>query len=114
MATLREAVKNVRDAAEVLQLASDEAQKPMQMLNLREARSILVSCWISYTPLECRWSSVCCGTSDKEWRLQMMLMLLQARRLEQLSPQCSGGVGSDAASEATMLLLSLDAMLEAL
>ena len=44
MATLREAVKTVREAAEALQMASDEAQKPMQRLNLREARSILVSC----------------------------------------------------------------------
>lgn len=35
----------------------------------------------------------------------------QARRLEQLSPECSGGVGSDAASEATMLLVALDSML---
>jgi hypothetical protein len=41
-------------------------------------------------------------------------MSAQARRLEQLSPQCTSGVGSDAASEATMLLLSLDAMLEVL
>jgi hypothetical protein len=78
VATLREAVKTVREAAHALQMASDEAQKPMQRLNLREARSIL------------------------------------ARRLEQLSPQCSGGVGSDAASEATMLLISLDTMLESL
>lgn len=27
-------------------MASDEAQKPMQRLNLREARSILVSCLV--------------------------------------------------------------------
>jgi hypothetical protein len=46
VATLREAVKTVREAAEALQMASDEAQKPMQRLNLREARSILVSCLI--------------------------------------------------------------------
>jgi hypothetical protein len=49
VATLREAVKTVRDAAEALQVASDEAQKPMLRLNLREARSILVSCCSSYT-----------------------------------------------------------------
>ena len=46
VATLREAVKTVREAAEALQMASDEAQKPMQRLNLREARSILVSCLV--------------------------------------------------------------------
>ena len=34
-----------------------------------------------------------------------------ARRLEQLSPQCSGGVGVQAASEATLLLVELDALL---
>lgn len=34
-----------------------------------------------------------------------------ARRLEQLSPQCSQGVGAEAASEATMLLVSLDDLL---
>ncbi len=34
-----------------------------------------------------------------------------ARRLEQLSPECSGGPGAQAASEATMLLVELDSVL---
>lgn len=34
-----------------------------------------------------------------------------ARRLEQLSPECSGGPGAQAASEATMLLVELDGVL---
>lgn len=78
VATLRDAVKTVREAAEALQLAADEAQQPMLRLNLREARAIL------------------------------------ARRLEQLSAQCSGGVGAEAASEATMLLVAVDTVLDTL
>lgn len=109
VATLREAVKTVRDAAEALQAASDEAQKPMQRLNLREARSILVSCLILWTPACVSLEMVYAKASSSS-----RLMFLQARRLEQLSPQCSSGVCSSAASEATMLLISLDAMLESL
>ncbi len=75
VATLREAVVSVREAAEALQAAQDVAQQPMLQLNLREARDLL------------------------------------ARRLEQLSPQCTAGVGSAAASEATLLLVELGSLL---
>jgi hypothetical protein len=75
VATLRDAVTVVREAADAIAGAEDIAQQPMLCLNLREARDIL------------------------------------ARRLEQLSPQCSSGVGMAAASEATILLVELDALL---